>query len=1048
MKINVVIILVFAFIVNGLSVSAQQNEWENPLKYEWNKEKPHTMFGLYENVKDASMENNALSPWYKSLNGKWKFLYAPTIEKSIKDFYRTDLSDENWSDIDVPSNWEIQGFGEPIIRNIQYVFSPNPPYIDVDNPVGTYRRYFTVPDDWKDREIMLHFGSISGYARIYVNGQQVGMTKASKTPAEFNITRYLNNGQNLLAVQVYRWHDGSYMEDQDFWRLSGIERDVFLQAYPKLTIWDFFLKPDLDVKYKNGLFGGTVDIRAFEGNGIDKGKFTLELFDNDGKKVLSCSKPFSVKGKSTVLSFGGTIKNVKKWSAEYPYLYDCAMTLSDETGTPLAVTAYKVGFRKIEIKNSKLHINGVPVYIKGVNRHEHNDSLGHVQTEEIIMNDLKRIKRLNMNAIRTCHYPNHPSFYKLCDKYGIYVVDEANIENHGMGSVPYFKDTISHPAYRPEWYDAHVDRISRMVERDKNHACVIGWSLGNECGNGKVFHDEYKRLKTYDPSRFVQFEQAWEDWNTDVVCPMYPNVGWMKRYRNSDMPRPFIMCEYAHAQGNSNGNLKDLWDLIYDSPNMQGGFIWDFMDQGLKMHTDSQDGRTYWMYNGKMGSHKWLEDKKSELNTGTDGIISANGIPKPQAYEVKKVYQYIHFKNTDLMKGLLGVRNLYDFTNLKDYNFKWELLRNGEAVDSAYFSVTLDPHSTRDVKLDLPNVCQDGNEYFLNVYAYTRKATTMLPEHYEVAREQFKLGDGNFFLTKEKVVGELSVERNGNILSFKSGSISGRFDLKKGVFYDYTLDGQSPIVQYPEPAFWRAPVDNDFGNKMPLQCGVWRTAHVNRSLQNVVVGEKDDNGILVRMEWMLNDIQVPYTVEYQICNDGSVVVTGSMDMTGRKLPELPRFGMRMELKNGYENLVYYGRGPQENYIDRCSSTFVGRYEDKVRNQYYEYIRPQETGNKTDVRWLILCNDNGVGIQITGLQPIAFSALHFAPEDLDPGLTRKMQHSIDVIPRKNIFLHVDLKQRGLGGDNSWGMYPHSEYRLLDKKYSYSYRMKLVELKKTD
>lgn len=616
------------------------------------------------------------------------------------------------------------------------------------------------------------------------------------------------------------------------------------------------------------------------------------------------------------------------------------------------------------------------------------------------------------------------------------------------GSVPYFKDTISHPAYRPEWYDAHVDRISRMVERDKNHACVIGWSLGNECGNGKVFHDEYKRLKTYDPGRFVQFEQAWEDWNTDVVCPMYPNVGWMKRYRNSDMPRPFIMCEYAHAQGNSNGNLKDLWDLIYDSPNMQGGFIWDFMDQGLKMHTDSQDGRTYWMYNGKMGSHKWLEDKKSELNTGTDGIISANGIPKPQAYEVKKVYQYIHFKNTDLMKGLLGVRNLYDFTNLKDYNFKWELLRNGETVDSAYFSVTLDPHSTRDVKLDLPNVCQDGNEYFLNVYAYTRKATTMLPEHYEVAREQFKLGDGNFFLTKEKEVGELSVERNGNILSFKSGSISGRFDLKKGVFYDYTLDGQSPIVQYPEPAFWRAPVDNDFGNKMPLQCGVWRTAHVNRSLQNVVVGEKDDNGILVRMEWMLNDIQVPYTVEYQICNDGSVVVTRSMDMTGRKLPELPRFGMRMELKNGYENLVYYGRGPQENYIDRCSSTFVGRYEDKVRNQYYEYIRPQETGNKTDVRWLTLCNDNGVGIQITGLQPIAFSALHFAPEDLDPGLTRKMQHSIDVIPRKNIFLHVDLKQRGLGGDNSWGMYPHSEYRLLDKKYSYSYRMKLVELKNAD
>lgn len=1028
-------------LVNG--VFAQQSEWEDPTRYEWNKEKPHADFAFYESVDDARTEDYTLSPWYKSLNGKWKFRYAPSIETSIKDFYRTDLEDKDWDEIPVPSNWELQGYGEPIIRNIQYVFSPNPPYIDVENPVGTYRTRFTVPKNWEDREVILHFGSIAGYARVYVNGRHVGMTKAAKTPAEFNVTSYLVEGENLLAVQVYRWHDGSYMEDQDFWRLTGIERDVFLQAYPKLTIWDFFLKPTLDEKYTHGVFQGVVDLREFEGNNIKNGRLKLSLLDKDGETVWSQSESFNrIQGQKT-LSFSGKVKNVKKWNAEHPYLYDCVLTLSDGAGKELAITSYKVGFRKVEIKNSKLHVNGVPLYIKGVNRHEHNDSLGHVQTVEIMMNDLKMIKRLNMNAVRMCHYPNHPLFYKLCDQYGIYVIDEANIETHGMGSVPYFKDTISHPAYRPEWYDAHVDRISRMVERDKNHACVIGWSLGNECGNGKVFHDEYHRLKAYDPSRFVQFEQAWEDGNTDIVCPMYPSIGRMADYRNSGKTRPYIMCEYAHAQGNSNGNLKDLWDLIYDSPNMQGGFIWDFMDQGIRISTDLQDGRTYWMYNGKLGAYKWLEDKKGELNTGTDGIISANGVPKPQAYEVKKVYQYIHFKEKDLSQGLITVRNLYDFTDLADYSFQWRLLKNGVPVDSADFIISLKPHQSKEVKLELPTVSQDGNEYFLNLYAYTRHATDLIPEHYEVAKEQFKIGKGDFFESTKPLPGELVYQVDGNVLSFESGNIAGKIDLKKGLLFDYTWDGKSPLVQYPEPAFWRAPTDNDFGNKLPSLAGVWRTAHVNRSVQNVTVGEKEADGLPVKVEWLLTDIQVPYTVEYLIGNDGSVTVTASMDRTGKKLPELPRFGMRMELKRDYEHLVYYGRGPQENYIDRYHSALIGRYESTVTDQYYPYIRPQETGNKTDVRWLTLLDKDGFGLKITGLQPLAFSALHFTPEDLDPGLTRKMQHQVDVVPQKNIFLHVDLKQRGLGGDNSWGMLPHKAYRLFDEKYSYSYKIQLIK-----
>ena len=1043
MKGKVIFISILLTITNLFSVCAQQNEWENPVIYEWNKEKPHADFFIYKSPKDAITEEAELSPWYKSLNGSWKFTYSPDIKESEKDFYRTDLQDEDWKNITVPSNWELQGFGEPIIRNIQYVFSKNPPYIDVENPVGTYRTFFTVPSGWEDREIMLHFGSISGYAQIYVNGQRVGMSKVSKAPAEFNVTRYLKEGKNLLAVQIYRWHDGSYMEDQDFWRLTGIERDVFLQAYPKLTIWDFFLKSGLDKTYKNGDFQATVDLRAFEGNEVKKGLLKLELLDATGKRVLSQQKSFDMNGDLTTVSFSGILKNVAKWSAEKPNLYDCVLTLSDGNNERIAVTAYKTGFRKIEIRDAKLLVNGIPVYIKGVNRHEHNDSLGHTQTREIMMNDLKLIKQLNMNAVRTCHYPNHPLFYKLCDKYGIYIVDEANIETHGMGSVPYFKDTIPHPAYRSDWYAAHVDRITRMVERDKNHACIIGWSLGNECGNGKVFHDEYKRLKEYDPGRFVQFEQAWEDWNTDVVCPMYPNVGRMKSYRDSGKQRPYIMCEYAHAQGNSNGNFKDLWDIIYDSPNLQGGFIWDFMDQGFKMNTEQRDGRTYWMYNGKMGSHKWLEDKQGELNTGTDGIISANGIPKPQAYEVKKVYQYIQFEGSELDKGIISVRNRYDFTDLNEYDFTWEISRNGVKIATGDFKIDLKPHQKKDLHLVLPAIPEDGNEYFLNLYAYTKEGTDLVPAHYEVAKEQLKLGEGNFFTSLPATVGKLSYEVTDNVLSFQSEAVSGKIDLKKGMLYDYAVNGKKPIKQYPEPAFWRAPTDNDFGNKMPLLSGVWRTAHANRSVEKVTVGEKSEKGLTVTVDWVLNDIGVPYTMEYLIRDNGSIVVTGSIDLSGTKLPELPRFGMRMELEQPYENLNYYGRGPLENYIDRSSSSFIGCYNDKVKNQYYGYARPQETGNKTDVRWLTLLDDTGKGIRITGLQPIAFSALHFSPEDLDPGLTRKMQHTIDVVPQKNIFLHVDLKQRGLGGDDSWGMYPHSEYRLLDKKYSYSYLIELIE-----
>ncbi len=1037
------VFLSFLFVGTGL-LYGQQNEWEDPTRYEWNKEKPHADFMLYDHTDRALNDIRETSPWYKSLNGKWKFTYAPTIDQSDKHFYRTDLQDGSWPNIDVPSNWEMKGYGAPIYANIPYQWTPNPPYIDIDIPVGTYRKRFTVPSDWKDREVLLHFGSITGYAQIYLNGQRIGMTKASKTAAEFDITPYLIEGENLLAVQVYRWHDGSYMEDQDFWRLTGIEREVFLQAYPKLTVWDFFLKPDLDRQYKHGVFNATVDLRSFADNRIQDGTLRMQLLDKNGRELWSQQKNFQANQEITTVPFSGNIRNVERWSAEKPYLYTCLISLHGSGNQLLAATTYPVGFRKVEIKNAQLTVNGVPTYIKGVNRHEHNDTLGHVPTREIMMHDLKLLKQLNMNAVRLSHYPNDPLWYKLCDKYGIYIVDEANIETHGMGSVPYFKDTIPHPAYRPEWAPAHVDRISRMVERDKNHASVIGWSLGNECGNGKVFHDEYLRLKAYDPSRFVQFEQAWEDWNTDIVCPMYPNVGRMRDYRDSGKQRPYIMCEYSHAQGNSNGNFKDYWDMILDSPNMQGGFIWDWIDQGIKMPPAPGDNRIYWMYNGKMGSHVY----PVEENSGTDGIIAADGTPKPAAYEVKKVYQYIEFKEKDLSKGIISVRNRYDFTSLDEFDFTWEIYKNGVKTEMEHFTVSLAPHQEKEVRLNIPTLVEDGNEYFLQIYAYTRQSTDLLPAGHEVAKEQLKLTRSLFFDHLEQPVGELSYERTSDVLAFRSADISGKINLTQGMITEYCINGEMPLKQYPEPAFWRAPIDNDFGNKMPVRVGVWRSAQTNRSVMKAVVGEKTAQGLPVRIEFILNDIAVPYTVEYLIRNDGSISVTASIDMNGKNLPELPRFGMRMELAGQYDNLEYYGRGPIENYIDRYSGSFIGRYSDKVENQFYWYIRPQETGNKTDVRWLTLTNDKGVGLEITGTQPIAFSALHFSPEDLDPGLTRKMQHTIDILPQKNIILHVDLKQRGLGGDNSWGMFPHNQYRLLDKEYTYGYVMKLKTKLKVD
>lgn len=1031
--------LLFLSIVSiSFSQQTQLNDWENPRLFELNKEVPHATFMLFSNEKDVIADDYSKSSFHQSLNGTWKFIYADKYAGRIKDFYRTDLSTSGWSDIAVPSNWEIKGFGIPIYTNINYPHPRNPPFIGENNPVGTYRKEFTVNEEFAGKEIILHFGSITGCAFVYVNGQKVGMTKASKTAAEFNITSYLREGKNLLAVQVFRWHDGSYLEDQDFWRISGIERDVFLFAMPKLTVWDFFLKADLDASYKKGIFSADVTLRKFKNNTVQNGTVTVSVLDKNGRTVYNQSKKFVTTPDSLQsILFSGSVANVLKWSAEQPNLYDCIITLKNETGAVVATTGSKIGFRKIEIKNARFLVNGMPTIFRGTNRHEHDDVNGHVPDISLMIKDIQLMKQYNLNAVRCSHYPNDPLWYKLCDKYGLYVIDEANIESHGLDPDPPSK----HISFLPEWAAAHLDRHIRMVERDKNHPSVITWSLGNECKNGPAFENGYKWIKQRDNTRPVQFERAGENFNTDIVCPMYPPISYMKRYAaDTTKTRPYIMCEYSHAMGNSNGNFKEYFDIILNSKNMQGGFIWDWVDQGYKQV--DKNGNTFWGYGGDLGSYNLYNDE----NFCSNGLIAANRTIHPGLNEVKKVYQGIYFSAKDIAAGIITIKNLYDFTNLDKYNFVWILLKDGKEIYSSSFNAEIAPRLQKDIKLNIPaDKITDDGEYFINVFAKIsdKSKTELLSVDHEVAREQFKLS-GDFFSRSKSANGTLKIQKENDKLSFQSGNITGEIDLKWGTVRSYSSKSGMQLSRFPEPYFWRAPTDNDFGSSSQQSLGIWRSAHQNRKLKNISVSEQTQEGVAVKAEFELTGIAVPYKVEYLIQNDGSVKVTASIDLSGRDLPELPRFGMRMQLPLEFDNLQYYGRGPWENYSDRKESSFIGFYSDNVKNQFTaNYIRPQENGYKTDVRWLTLTNSKGAGIYVEGIQPICFSALNYSTENLDPGMTKKQQHPSDLPPATNVHLHIDLNQRGVGGDNSWGALPHDPYRLLGKTYSYSYVIKLVE-----
>ncbi|MCD0468722.1 glycoside hydrolase family 2 TIM barrel-domain containing protein [Flavobacterium sp. JAS] len=1033
--------LAFIAVVSSLVVNAQtptSNDWENPAIFQINREPARAAFLPYADEASAIADDYTRSPWFLTLDGKWKFNWSPTPDQRPKDFFKTDFNTTNWKEITVPSNWELMGYGIPIYTNIIYPFVKNPPFIaHTDNPVGSYRRTFELPENWNERRVYLHFEAGTSAMYIWVNGEKVGYSENTKSPTEFDITKYVKAGKNQVAVEVYRWSDGSYLEDQDFWRLSGIDRDVYLYSTSNTRIADFFARPDLDASYKNGSL--SVDVKLKNMNNVAKNNQSVEakLVDATGKEVFR--KTIKINLGANSIESGTVTQNVtapKLWSNEKPNLYTLLLTLKDENGKFIETVSTQIGFRKVELKNGQLLVNGIRIMVHGVNIHEHNSKTGHYQDKETMMKDIRLMKQLNINAVRCSHYPNNLLWVKLCNKYGLFLVDEANIESHAMGAeLQGSFDKTKHPAYLPEWKAAHLDRIYSLVERDKNQPSVILWSLGNECGNGPVFHEAYKWVKNRDKTRLVQFEQAGEQENTDVVCPMYPSIDYMKEYASrKDVKRPFIMCEYAHSMGNGNGNFQEYWDIIHGSSNMQGGFIWDWVDQGFEM-TD-EVGRKYWAFGGDMGSQNYTNDE----NGCSDGLVWPDRTPHPGAFEVKKVYQDILFKAIDLNKGIIQVENGFGYTNLDKYLFRYEVLENGSIVKTGTVAIDLKPLSKKNIQLGLPKLeSKDGVEYLLNIYAYTTEGTEVLPQNFEVAREQFSLSESKYFVKAADKGTKSIVKENKDTIVLNAAGVEVTINKNTGLIQDYKSNGERYFNELPIPNFWRAPTDNDFGNNMPVISNVWRTTGRVSSLNSIEVKEEAGKTIVIA-NLFLKDVSSTYTITYTMNSDGSLTMLNSFKAGNNPLPEMPRFGMIFTLKNELDNFNYYGRGPWENYQDRNTSSFKGIYQSKVADQYVPYTRPQENGYKTDVRWLTLTDNSGNGIEIEGLQALSVSVLQNYPEDFDPGLTKKYRHISDITPRNEVVVCVDLAQRGVGGDTSWGALPHEQYQLKNKEYSYGFVIK--------
>lgn len=1010
------------FTVLALTAGAQTfQEWRNPQINAVNRAPMHTNYFAFENADAAKKAVKEQSANYMTLNGTWKFNWVKDADSRPTDFWKTGFNDKGWDNLQVPAVWELNGYGDPIYVNVGYAwrnqFKNNPPEVPTENNhVGSYRREIVVPASWSGKDIIAHFGSVTSNMYLWVNGRYVGYSEDSKLEAEFDLTPYLKPGQkNLIAFQVFRWCDGSYLEDQDFFRYSGVGRDCYLYARNKKRIQDIRVTPDLDAEYKNGTLAVNLDLKG-------GGKVDLELVDAQGKQVATATanKP----GLVTL-----NVENPNKWSAESPYLYTLRATLQGSN----EVIPVKVGFRKIELKGDQILVNGKAVLFKGADRHELDPDGGYVISPERMLQDIQIMKQFNINAVRTCHYPDANLWYDLCDQYGIYVVAEANVESHGMG---YGDKTLAkNPAYKL----AHMERNQRNVQRGFNHPSIIFWSLGNEAGDGPNFEQCYTWIKKEDPSRACQYEQARQKDHTDIFCPMYYGYEGMEKYgQRTDATKPLIQCEYAHAMGNSQGGFKEYWDLIRKYPNLQGGFIWDFVDQSCRWK--GKDGVEIYAYGGDFNRFD-----ASDNNFCDNGLISPDRVPNPHMYEVGHFYQNIWTTPADLSKGEVNVFNENFFRDLSAYYMEWEVLKDGKVIRTGRVEdLKIAPQETAKIALNIGKTCT-CKEWLLNVAYKLKNREGLLPAGFTVAKNQLTLNDykapamdlKNVETTNVAIVVPQIADNQYNYLVVKGSNFVAEFNKQNGYLSKYAVDGMEMLKEGAAltPNFWRAPTDNDMGAGLQNRYAAWK----NPGLKLVSLNSKTENDqVVVNAEYDMKNVSAKLYLTYVINNKGAIKVTQKMTADkNAKVSPMFRFGMQMQMPKTFETIEYYGRGPIENYSDRNHSMDLGIYRQSVDEQFYSYIRPQETGTKTDIRWWKQMNAAGNGLKVVGDAPFSASALHYTICSLDDGTQKDQRHSPEVKKADLTNLCIDKVQMGLGCVNSWGALPLKQYMLPYGDYEFTF-----------
>lgn len=949
------------------------------------------------------------------LDGEWAFLWKGSKEELPLGFQENDFDYSQWGSFSVPANWEINGYGTPIYVNDRYPFTKNPPLVPEQNPTGVYKKKVTIPPEWAGKEVLLEVGAIKSASYFWVNGHFIGYNQDSKTAVVLNITPYITP-EIEITIQAFRWCDGSYLECQDFWRISGIERSVMLVARNPVHIVDYKVATTLDESYQHGKLTGKTSLR----NGsekIAKGILRLSLSDTNGTTLGKKSIPYQIEvGKNLDLECIIKIDQVNAWSAETPHLYQFQIELLEQEHSIDHINS-QVGFRTIEIKNSRLYINGKPLTLKGVNRHEHDPHTGHVITTESMIVDILQMKEYHINAVRNSHYPNHPEWYRLCDQYGLYVVDEANIESHGMG----FEEASL--AKDPIWQNAHLDRVKRMYHRSKNHCSVIIWSIGNEAGNGVNFEMAYKWLKEEDSSRPVQYEQAMEASNTDIVCPMYPTPDHLSDYATKRGDRPFIMCEYSHAMGNSNGNLLEYWELIRKHECLQGGFIWDWMDQGL---ITTATGKEEWAFGGAFG----------DIGTPSDGNFCMNGIlwpdrkPKPAIEEVKKLYAPLQFELIDTGKGLIHIKNELLFTDLKDCRLEWNLISKQGSLQSGVLKATLPANSEHELAIPFRSLAKvlKSNAY-LNITGIVQEEINLIRKGTIVGKAQFLIHKVPNEVLDTEPESQKTISFNTAELKLSHSGVEVEIAADSGLLVSMIKNGLQQLAAPLSPLFWRAPTDNDFGWEMPAECAFWKKASQEFTLRSIVKNDDQITSILV-----LGAGEAEVHLNYHLKHDGTLKITTTLNIL-KPLPNIPRVGIYMQLKNSVTNLKWFGRGPFENYPDRLFAAHIDWYESTVQEQYVPYISPQENGAKQACTSLQIQDNKNNGLHIHSPEAFAFSALEYSPWQLSR-FTRDESYAHELEADGQVHVCIDHQHMGLGGIDSWLSKPLPNYMVPAKTYSFN------------